>query len=225
MKTKAFAYQRVSGKGQVEGDGFTRQGEAIDVFAKSNNVEILRTFRDEGVSGSDGFDREALSELLVALKAGDIRTVVIERPDRLARQLVMGEILLEEFRKLGVSVISAESGLELTTENENPEKTLIRHILGAIAQWEKSVIVQKLRAARNRLRKQTGRCEGRKPYGFRPDEAAVIASIKKMRSDGHSLELIANTLNSNGVKPRTLLRGGRIPKFHPTMIQRILTKL
>jgi hypothetical protein len=41
-------------------------------------------------------------------------------------------------------------------------------VLGAVSQFEKSVIVAKLRAARTRQRRVTGRCEGRKPFGEHP---------------------------------------------------------
>jgi DNA invertase Pin-like site-specific DNA recombinase len=50
--TKALSYLRVSGKGQVEGDGFPRQREAIARYAKTAGVEVVEEFRDEGVSGT-----------------------------------------------------------------------------------------------------------------------------------------------------------------------------
>lgn len=53
----------------------------------------------------------------------------------------------------------------MTCGDDDPTRTLIRQVLGAIAQFEKSVIVLKLRAARERVRKSKGRCEGRKPFG------------------------------------------------------------
>jgi hypothetical protein len=49
---KAFSYLRVSGKGQVEGDGFPRQRAAVKAYATANGIRIVREFREEGVSGS-----------------------------------------------------------------------------------------------------------------------------------------------------------------------------
>src|SRR5688500_13721403 len=98
MKTKAFSYLRVSGKGQIDGDGFPRQREKIERYAKKNRAEIVQEFRDEGVSGTkDAFDRPGLTELFVALKANGVRTVIVEDAHRLARDLVVSEILLREF--------------------------------------------------------------------------------------------------------------------------------
>ena len=45
-----FGYVRVSGKGQVDGDGFDRQEKVIIDFAKANNLIIERVFREEGIS-------------------------------------------------------------------------------------------------------------------------------------------------------------------------------
>ena len=51
-RPKAFAYLRVSGKGQVRGDGFTRQLQAIRAYAKQQGIRITQVFREEGVSGT-----------------------------------------------------------------------------------------------------------------------------------------------------------------------------
>lgn len=225
MSTKAFSYLRVSGKGQIDGDGFPRQREAIQRYAKKHHFKIEQEFRDEGVSGSkDAFDRAGLTDLLVAIKSNGVRTILLERADRLARDLMVSEIILSECRKLGVRVIEVGAGTELTVEDDDPTRTLIRHVLAAISQWEKSVIVQKLRAARTRIRRTKGRCEGRKPYGTSDSECAVIERMRKLQAEGHSIVVIAETLNSEGVKPRLSVRAGRETKWHPTSIQRILAR-
>jgi DNA invertase Pin-like site-specific DNA recombinase len=134
---------------------------------------------------------------------------------------MISEILLDEFRKLGVMVIAADSDTDLTVESGDPTRTLMRQMLGAISQWEKTVIVQKLRSARMRIRKTDGRCEGRKPYGFTESEQSVIAKMRAYRSEGLSFVDIADRLNVEGIKPRTPTRAGKETKWHPNMIQRI----
>lgn len=180
--TEALAYLRVSGKGQVTGDGFPRQREAIRRYAKAHGLDVIEEYRDEGVSGTKDLDhRDGLSDLMARVRSNGVRLVLVERADRLARDLMVGEVLLAEFRKLGVTVIAADSGTDLTAGGDDPTRVLIRQVLGAVAQFEKSVIVAKLRAARIRMRKATGRCEGRKPYGTKPGEADVVALIHKLR--------------------------------------------
>jgi DNA invertase Pin-like site-specific DNA recombinase len=182
---KAVSYLRVSGKGQIDGDGFPRQREVIARYAKAHGIEVVDEFRDSGVSGTKDLDA-----------------------DRLARDLRVSEILLSEFRKIGVQVIAAESGTDLTVGDDDPTRVLIRQVLGAVAQFEKSVIVSKLRAARIRKRRVAGKCEGRKAFGDRPGEAEVLAYIRKLHrkprgGERLSYAAIAERLNAEGVTTRT----------------------
>lgn len=206
---KAVSYLRVSGKGQIEGDGFPRQRETIARFSKAAGFEVVDEYRDEGVSGTRELDdREGLSELLARIRANGVRVVIVERADRLARDLLVGEVILGQFRDLEVRVIAADSRAELTAGDDDPTRVLIRQVLGAVAQFEKSVIVSKLKAARVRKRRATGRCEGRKPFGARQGEADVVARIFQLRrkpkgGERLSFQAIAERLNAEGVATRT----------------------
>ncbi|MCB9913344.1 MAG: recombinase family protein [Verrucomicrobiales bacterium] len=219
MKTKAFSYLRTSGKGQVGNDGFPRQRETIRRYCKANRLEIVEEFSDEAVSGTtDGLDRAGLTDLFVALRANGVRTVVVENATRLARDLMVSEIILAEFRKEGVKVFSADGGIDLTLGNDDPTGKLIRQILGAVAEWEKCALVQKLRASRVRIRRAGGRCEGRKPYGQTEAEQQTLGTIRSLRREGKSYAKIAAQLNHAGIPARD---GG---KWHPTQITRILSR-
>jgi DNA invertase Pin-like site-specific DNA recombinase len=78
----------------------------------------------------------------------------------------------------------------------------MRQIFGAIAEYEREMIVLKLRGARIRQKAKTGKCEGAKLYGELPGEAAVIARMKELRASGLGFDRIAAQLNAEGVKPR-----------------------
>ena len=91
---------------------------------------------------------------------------------------------------------------------DDPTRVLIRQVLGAVAQSEKSVLVSKLRAARVRKRRETGRCDGRKPFGTRPGEAEILSLMKRLRrkpkgGERLSFDAIADRLNATGVPTRT----------------------
>lgn len=220
---KAFSYLRVSSRGQVDGDGFDRQRDKIQKWAKANGATIEREFREEGISGANELDgRPAMIELLSAIAANGVRTVIVERADRFARDLVASELLLREFTRLGVRVIEAEGGNDLSAgDDSNPTAKLVRQILGAVAEFDKTSIVLKLKAARVRARREKGRCEGRKPYGERDGEAATMDLIRSLRRKPKggtrmSFDAIAEKLNQDGIPSRT----GK--PWHPEVIRRLL---
>lgn len=211
---KAHAYLRVSGKGQVEGDGFPRQLKAIRDYASAHCIKIVRTFREEGVSGTtDSADRPAWSELMTTLHANGVRTILIERLDRLARDLMLQESIIADLRRHGFELISVQ---EPDLMASDPTRILMRQLLGAVAQYDKSQIVLKLRGARMRKREKEGRCEGRKPFGFYPGEQEVLDRMKALRAEGLGFDRIAARLNSEGLSARS---GG---KWHGLVVNRIL---
>ena len=223
-KKKALAYLRVSGKGQINKGGFPRQRDTIRKYARANGLEIVDEFRDEGVSGTKELEhRQGLAALLDYIESNGVQIVLVERADRLARDLMVSEVILGQFRELGVSVIAADSGVDLTTGDDDPTRTLIRQVLGAVAQFEKSIIVLKLRAARERTKRKTGRCEGRKPYGYYEGEDKIIKRIKELYRKPHGEKrmgfgTIARKLNEEGIPTRS---GA---KWRDTQVKSILTR-
>jgi len=206
---KAVSYLRVSGAGQIDGDGFTRQRASIAKRAKSLGMVIVDEYEDAGVSGTNEMDdRPGLSALLDRIDSNGVRVVLVENASRLARDLMVQEIILQELRKRGVQVIEADGGNDLTVGSNDPTATLIRQVLGAVSQFEKSVLVLKLRAARQRMKKTDGRCEGRKPFGSMPGEDKIVEQIKSLRrkpvlGERMSFKSIADYLNETGVPTRT----------------------
>ena len=203
---QAVTYLRVSSVGQVDGDGLTRQREAVSDYARRQGIEIVGEFRDEGVSGAtDHADREGFSNLLARIAGNCVRVVLVERADRVARDLLVQETMLLAMRRMGVKVIDVSSGQDLNDETD-PSRVLIRQVLGAVAQWDKGCLVAKLRKARIRKRAATGRCEGRKPFGSLDSERAALARMSELSASGASLRRIAETLDAEGFKTR---QGGR----------------
>lgn len=200
----AYSYLRVSGMDQIARDGFPRQREVCCRRSKEYGVSVLCEFVEEGVTGTaDHEDRPALAELLLSLQANpDIKLVFVEDARRFARDLIVQELAIEEFRKLGVTVIGAESNIDLTVSDNDPTKKLIRQVLGAISEWDKSTTVIKLRKARQRKKQDCGRCEGAKPFGTHPDEKDTLDRIIELRSQGEHFASIARTLTAEGRRSR-----------------------
>jgi DNA invertase Pin-like site-specific DNA recombinase len=202
--TNAYAYLRVSGKGQVDGDGFTRQYETVSGYATGNGIVIVDTFRDEGVSGAKDLEnRPALLNLLDAVNGGEVRVVLIEKLDRLARDLMVQETIIADFRKRGVKIISAH---EPDLCGDDPTRKFFRQVMGALAEYDKGMLVLKLRGARQRIKARTGRCEGSKPFGASDGHRTTIDRILSLRTSGMAVDTIAETLNAEGIGSK---RGGR----------------
>lgn len=216
---RALAYLRVSSKGQVDGDGFDRQEDAVYQWADAHGAALLGVFREEGVSGTkELLHRPALNRLIARVAEGGIDTVLIEKADRLARDLIVSELLLRQFAELGVRVIEAEGGNDLTAGSDNPTATLIRQILAAVAQFEKSSVVAKLRVARNRRRASTGRCEGVKPYGAKKGEREIVEMMLAWREGGLTSRGIAQELN------RRMLWSRSGKPWNHTVVARVLSR-
>ncbi len=212
---KAHAYLRVSGKGQVEGDGFTRQFKAIREYAAAHQIKIVNVYREEGVSGTKDLEnRPALMELMTALHSNGVKLVLVEKLDRLARDLMIQETIIGDLRKNGFDLISVA---EPDLLQDDPSRKLMRQIFGAIAEYEKTMIVLKLRGARLRMKAKDGRCEGRKPYGFFEGEAEVLKRIKVLRAEGLGFDRVAAKLNEESIPTRS----GK--PWHGVVINRILT--
>lgn len=227
--TKAFAYLRVSGKGQVEGDGFDRQLLACQAYAAEHSLEIVEVFREEGVSGANELaDRPALSLLLAALEANGVKTILIEKLDRLARDLMVSETIIADLKKSGCTLLST---MEPDLCSEDPSRKLMRQIFGAIAEYEKVMIVLKLRGARQRCRikdgmakgytgenaAQNGKCEGQHAFGAQPGEAAILERMLTLRRQPATCAKIADLLNAEGLATR---KGGR---WHRGTVAKILS--
>lgn len=220
---KAFSYLRVSGKGQIEGDGFPRQRDAIEVFGKKNGIEIVREFRDEGISGETNWhDRPGFSEMVSEILSNGVRTVVIENMTRLARAYVIADGALVYLASKGIALYSADTGENVTEAvAADPMKKALIQMQAVFSELEKSMIVAKLRKARARKKAETGKCEGRKAFGEREGESATMDLIRTLRRKPKggkrmAIAAIAEKLNQDGIPSRT----GK--PWHPEVIRRLL---
>lgn len=212
---RAFAYLRVSTAGQVDGDGFPRQRAAIEEFAPRQGYEVARYFHEQGVSGTL-LERPAWQQLVFEAIADGVTVVIIERLDRLARDLLVQETIIGDLRKEGITLISTA---EPDLCSDDPSRKLIRQVFGAIAEYDRAMIVAKLKAARVRKRQKTGRCEGRLPYGLKgAQQRRIHGRIMRLFAEGRSRRWIARKLNEERYPPPA----GR--RWYPGTVSRIIAR-
>ena len=220
----ALAYCRISSETQSAGDGLARQTRVIDEWASRSGTTITRTYSDviSGTRGAD--DRPAMRQMLddLAASGGHPPIVVVERHDRIARDLIESELIIQRLQKLGVTIVAAETGQPIGSD-DSPTGTLIRQILAAVSQFDKSSIVAKLRTSRQTMRAKTGRCEGRKPFGTRPGESETLAVMRELRASGLPFARVAAELNARGLPTRGTRNGQR--GWSEATVFRILRRL
>jgi DNA invertase Pin-like site-specific DNA recombinase len=177
----AYAYLRVSGKGQLEGSGLDRQEDTITAFAQKHGYTIEMIFREEGVSGTlDETDRPAFQSMVAEILKDSVKVVIVEGLDRLAREYRIQETLLIYLASKGITLLSARTEEDVTAPMmSDPMKKALVQIQGIFSELEKSLLVKKLRVSREKVRKEKGKCEGQK--GYVEIDPELIARIKRLR--------------------------------------------
>jgi len=229
---KVTAYLRVSTDKQAEhGQGLPVQRAAIKAWAADHGHKIIAWHVDEGISGSNGLDtREALPGALADVRFDRADAVVVKCLDRLARDLIVQEQLIREIRvdcKADLFTTSAAEAGYLADDPADPSRKLIRQILGAVNEYEKSMIVLRMKAGRAMKARQGGYAYGAPAFGQRaegkqlvedPAEAEIAARIAALRTEGRSLREIAAELNAAGIRPK------RSGQWHPATVKRVITR-
>ena len=220
----AVGYLRVSSKGQIKGHGFARQKDEIQAYAKKNGYKIIQWYK-EAYTGTEE-DRPEFIRMVEDMLSNGCRAIIIECMDRFGRRSMVSEQLLALLIRKDIAMISAMTGQNVTedVQDENdPWKKFIVQIQNNIAELDKRLLVRKLRKARESKRAETGRCEGRKPYGYYPDEDKIIKRIKQLYRKPHGekrmgFRTIARKLNQEGIPTRS---GA---KWSDTQVKSILTR-
>jgi DNA invertase Pin-like site-specific DNA recombinase len=203
---QAVAYLRTSSQTNVrkDKDGKTkdqsfedkdsdrRQREAITRYAKGAGYEIIAEYYDKAVKGADPLDaRPAFAEMLERLLSNGATTIIVESPDRFARDLMVQLAGHDMLKKKGITLIAASAPTHFI--EETPTAVLVRQVLGAIAQFDKTSLVAKLAGARRRKRIATGqKVEGRKSHAEeRPEVVAIAKALRRKKPKGGQMSLRA----------------------------------
>ena len=218
---KSVAYLRTSSRTNVgqDKDSDKRQLAAIKAYASRAGFEIVGTFYDAAVSGADAVnERPGFTEMLEQLLSNGARTILIESPDRFARDLMVQLAGHDMLRAKGILLIAASAPTFFV--EDTPTAILVRQVLGAVAQFEKATTVAKLAAARKRRRLAVGKCEGRKRLAdVRPEVVALAKSLRRRKPKGGrmSLRAVAAEMAARGFVNE------RNRPFNPKSISAMLT--
>ncbi len=137
-------YARVSTLRQAQAQTIEQQLERLAQHVAGHGWAVLdkHRFRDDGYSGA-ALRRPGLERLRDAVAAGEIDRVLLTAPDRLARNYVHQALLLEELGRGGCVVEFLDRPM-----SADPHDQLLLQIRGAVAEYERSVIAERMRRGR-----------------------------------------------------------------------------
>src|SRR6266542_6376254 len=162
--TTVVAYARVSTDRQAEKQTIDQQIDRLHAFARHQGWHLAaeQLYADDGYSGAR-LDRPALDRLRDAVAGGAIDAVLVTSPDRLARRYAYQVWLLEEFERAGCAVVFLDR-----PPSDDPQDALLLQIRGAVAEYERTVIADRMRRGRlAALRAGRLRPWCQPPYGYR----------------------------------------------------------
>jgi site-specific DNA recombinase len=154
-------YARVSTDRQEKERTIGSQLDALQARAAAEGWLVEMTCADEGYSGTS-LDRPGLDQVRDAAAAGLIDAVVALCPDRLARNYVHQMIVLDELGRFGVSVIFCEGA-----PADDPQGRLMVQIQAAVAEFERTKIVERNRRGKLWRARQGAVVSGVVPFGYR----------------------------------------------------------
>lgn len=151
---QAAIYARVS---TTQGQSVEMQLRDLRELAVRRGFAVVNEYCDEGVSGAKD-SRPALDRMLADAQAGRFKVVLVWKLDRLGRSLVHLVQLMENFRGLGIELVSFSEGLDFATTTGK----LLFQIISAFAEFERDCIRERVRAGMRNV-KAKGKRIGRPP--------------------------------------------------------------
>lgn len=186
-------YARVS---TLNGHHPEMQLDELREYASRRGWQIAGEFVDEGVSGAKE-SRPALNRLLADARQRKLDAVLVWKLDRFGRSLKHLVNTLADLEALGVAFVSIRDNIDLTT----PSGRLMLHLVAAMAEFERALIQERVRAGLQNAKKK-GKRLGRRPVAV---DASKIASL---RASGASWRAISRQM---GVGSGTLYKAVQEP--------------
>jgi DNA invertase Pin-like site-specific DNA recombinase len=194
MTTRVAIYARVSTVNH--GQDVSMQTRELRQFAGARGWSVAGEYIGAGVSGAKD-SRPELNRLMADAHQRRFDVVCVWRFDRFARSVSHLLRALETFKALGIDFVSYSEQMDTST----PAGKMVFTVLGAVAELERSLIVERVRAGRRNARAKGKRLG-------RPRGALDAVRIARLRAQGHSIREIADELGySRSLVHKTLANG------------------
>jgi DNA invertase Pin-like site-specific DNA recombinase len=189
---RAAIYGRISTSNHGQDIGL--QTRELRQFCEARGWQVTGEYLDEGISGAKD-SRPELNRLMADAGRRRFDMVAVWRFDRFARSVSHLLRALEQFNSLGIAFVSLSEQIDTTT----PTGKMIFTVLGAVAELERSLIAERVRAGLRNARAKGKRLG-------RPRVAVDVARIASLRASGLSWPAVAREL---GVSVGTVYQAAR----------------
>jgi putative DNA-invertase from lambdoid prophage Rac len=210
-RQRVYGYCRVSTDRQADnGVSLDEQQRRITARCTENGWQLTEVYVDAGVSGSTPLSKRPQgARLLATVRPGDV--IVSSRMDRCFRSAFDALQTIEGFKKRKISLWLLDLGGDVSG---NGIAELIATVLAAVAQFERTLISERIKDAKRNLRHGNRHQGGKRPFGWHygpvtgtgrardliPDEReqSALAEIRTMREAGRTLVEIRDALRARG---------------------------
>jgi site-specific DNA recombinase len=173
---RVAAYARVSTTRQAQAQTIQQQLDRLRAAVAEHGwtLEEEHVYRDDGYSGA-GLSRPGLDRLRDQAALAELDLVLVTAPDRLARNYVHQVLLIDELGRHGLKVEFLDRPM-----SDDPHDQLLLQIRGAVAEYERTLIAERMRRGRQaKLRAGTLLPWTTPPFGYRldperPRDAAAV---------------------------------------------------
>jgi DNA invertase Pin-like site-specific DNA recombinase len=206
-KSRVAIYARISTSNH--GQDVTMQTRELREYVERRGWQIVAEFVDTGISGSKE-RRPELDKLMNEAHRRRFDTVIVWKFDRFARSVSHLLRALETFQALGIHFVSLSESLDTST----PAGKMVFTVLGAVAELERSLIVERVKAGLRNARAKGKRLG-------RPRCIVDGSKIAQLRAAGRSWRAIARQM---GASARTCRRAGQNPASLSPLVNADLLK-
>ena len=180
-KTRSAIYARVSTL--YNGQNPETQLQPLRDLARIKGWNVIGEFVDVGQSGA-AEHRPELDRMMEAVRNGEVDCVAVWRFDRFARSVSHLLTALEEFRASDVEFLSLSESIDTTSSVGK----MVFTFLGAVAEFERSLIIERIHAGINRAKAAGKRCG-------RPRKKLDLRAAYLLLDQGHSVRTVAEMLD------------------------------
>lgn len=203
---KVALYVRVSTDEQAD-EGFSINGQikTLEEFCEKNSYEIVKVYKDEGLSGKS-LDRPSLKELLKECESNQFDMVMVWKINRLSRKQLDFLTVVEHLENHNISLFSYSENIDAST----PAGKAMLQMMGSFAELERNMIVENVKMGMTQ-RAREGKWNGGSILGYSSknkklviveNESNLVRYIFDLYISGKGYKAIANQLNHEGYKTK-----------------------